>query len=1290
MKNRHSWILKKTAALMIALAMLFSVLPAAMAVTPDWDQMVITVSWYDNSGELRSATAAPVREAEGNFWAMIPPDAPLDRLTISIIYPNHDGYVIYPSNGETLFNVADAGDALDGMNNVSVTVTDPNTGDTDLYFLYISTVTAQPKTGTSGPAEDPEEAARKAAAEEEARRQAEAEEAARKAAAEEEARRQAEAEEAARKAAKEEEARRQEEAEEAARKAEEERIERTIREGEEINRYGKTNAGKLAFRDQPSTSGNVIERLDANVYVYLLYADFNDAGESWTYVEVNGRRGYIKTEFLDLLTKEESDAYNNAQATPAPVFSKAEEEARRQAEAEEAARKAAEEEEARRQAEAEEAARKATEEEEARRQAEAEEAARKAAEEEETRRQAEAEEAARKAAEEEEARRQAEAEEAARKAAEEEEARRKAEAEEAARKAAEEEGQRQDGNGTPDETQTDGSETEPTPSPEPTDAPVISEGVMLNRYGKTNAGKLAFREQPDADGRLITRLDKETYVYLLRAELNDAGDSWTYVEINGQRGYIKTEFLDMLTAEDSDLYNSTLASPAPVYSEQEVFPTPAPTEEPTPTEAPTEEPTPTETPTQVPTDTPAPEIPVGEMINRYGKTNSNVNFRTEASTNSKNKGNLKKNTNVYLIYTLENELGETWTYAMVNGKTGYIMTNYLDLLTAEDSAALEAKASPVPTFTLEDIFPTAEPTEVVTIEATDEPTVPPTETPTEAPEETPTEAPEETPTEEPEATPTETPEATPTETSTETPTEAPTETPTETPTEAPTETPTQAPTDTPTQVPTDTPVPTPTEEPYQRVGYAITIGDGVPVREWPTTASAIRDELAANKIVYVTGQIYIDGVAWSVAEYDGKWGYVRADLLRMIPDAEMEAYINLIRNTTTPAPDVTPVPYVYDSDELSCYGYVTADAVNFREEASASSGRIQQMKKYALFIVYGSEQVNGQTWYRVSYNNRLGYVSGKYFKQMTVGEAEEFLASSKYREGLANNAVQSSDSSSSPVTTGSPTGIVSAEDQKVSEWQNPATGSTISYEPFDPFATPEPLPENELEKSEFINSVIKQLSSGELKQEDLKTELEKFYKDAKNPEESVKKALTYIQDKLGIKEETATATPTEQVTEAAPEYPQEKTSGGAAGWIIALVLLVAAGGGGYFWYIRKQQKREAAQRMAKQKAASQRRAAAGKDGAARPSDPVSAQNAARVRTGNYTGTGASKPKATPSTPSGEQSGKSFRTGSGNPYGRYSASDADGDDSYTASFRPNAGKDKTAPGNREDDNESPEE
>ena len=47
----------------------------------------------------------------------------------------------------------------------------------------------------------------------------------------------------------------------------------------------------------------------------------------------------------------------------------------------------------------------------------------------------------------------------------------------------------------------------------------------------------------------------------------------------------------------------------------------------------------------------------------------------------------------------------------------------------------------------------------------------------------------------------------------------------------------------------------------------------------------------------------------------------------MIPDSEMQAYVNLIKGMDTPAPNVTPVPYVYDGNDLSCYGYVTTDAV---------------------------------------------------------------------------------------------------------------------------------------------------------------------------------------------------------------------------------------------------------------------------------------------------------------------------------------------------------------------------
>ena len=138
---------------------------------------------------------------------------------------------------------------------------------------------------------------------------------------------------------------------------------------------------------------------------------------------------------------------------------------------------------------------------------------------------------------------------------------------------------------------------------------------------------------------------------------------------------------------------------------------------------------------------------------------------------------------------------------------------------------------------------------------------------------------------------------------------------------------------------------------------------------------------------------------------------------------------------------------------------------------------------------------------------------------MTVSEAEQFLKSDKYREGLANNSAQStanSNAGSSPTTTGSPTGIVTAEDQKVSEWVNPAAGAAVSYKPFDPFATPEPLPENEFENNEFVNSLIDQVKAGTLKQEELKMELEKFYKDAADPAAVVDRAMAYIEGKTEL------------------------------------------------------------------------------------------------------------------------------------------------------------------------------
>lgn len=505
--------------------------------------------------------------------------------------------------------------------------------------------------------------------------------------------------------------------------------------------------------------------------------------------------------------------------------------------------------------------------------------------------------------------------------------------------------------------------------------------------------------------------------------------------------------------------------------------------------------------------------------------------------------------------------------------------------------------------------------------------------------------------------------------------------------------PTDTPTDTPapTQQPTNTPEPT--KEPYQRVGYGITIGDGVPVREWPSSSSSISEELGKNKIVYVVGQTYQGDVAWSMAEYDGEWGYIRADMLRMISDEEMDAYASLIQETVDPNANNTVAPYTYNGENMSCYGYVTADTVNFRTTPSTKGTRIRQLKKYALCLVYGTEESEGTTWYKVSYDSKVGYVSGDYFKQMTVGEAESFLNSTKYTEGIANNSAGGSGNNttgnndagtggnggSNTQTTASPTGAPNAEDQKVNEWQNPNSGADVSYEPFDPFATPEPLAENQVENSEYLDSLAEQIKAGTLKIEDLKTELEKFYKDAANPDESVDKAMSYIYEKLGMATEQPSESPDPVESVTPQENPQEQSSGGGGAiWVIILVVLAAAGGGGYYWYMRTQQKRQAAQRIAQKKAAQQRsqqNAKGAKTPGNSPKETPNAQNAAKVRTGTYTDkAGTAKPRPTATGTGADQAvRKPYGKNVENPYGRYTSSSAEDDDSYTASFKPEKGK-----------------
>ena len=356
----------------------------------------------------------------------------------------------------------------------------------------------------------------------------------------------------------------------------------------------------------------------------------------------------------------------------------------------------------------------------------------------------------------------------------------------------------------------------------------------------------------------------------------------------------------------------------------------------------------------------------------------------------------------------------------------------------------------------------------------------------------------------------------------------------------------------PTAAPTFTPVPAmATPQPAQVQGYAVTIGDDVYFRSMPSTMSDIKDVLTHGVVVYVNGQQYVDGIPWHIVHYKSTWGYIRADMLRMMSVAEENQYLS---SQSTPAPTAAATPQPLNEQSLSSYGYVSARTVNFRKSASASSAKIGTLKKFAFALVLGTTNVDGKTWYQISYNNTRGYVQGDYFKQMTIPEMQAFLNSADYQQGLRNN--QTADQTQNGQAgkpgqsgqTGGKTGIVSAEDQTVNVWTNPNSGLNVSYVPFNPYATIPPLESTVSPESSMM------------------------------PEESPSDAPT----------ESPEPTIAELATIAPEPMQTETQSGGGAGWLVILAILILGGGGTYGYMLYRKNQRIIAQRAAQRRSNAQR------------------------------------------------------------------------------------------------------
>ena len=484
----------------------------------------------------------------------------------------------------------------------------------------------------------------------------------------------------------------------------------------------------------------------------------------------------------------------------------------------------------------------------------------------------------------------------------------------------------------------------------------------------------------------------------------------------------------------------------------------------------------TPAPTAVPTPLPT-EVPTGAVIDRWGETTAKVRFRRTPDKNGSVVDELHKNSRIW-IYSYEETNGEKWYAINYYGKTGYMMAKFVNLLSEAESEQIQRSlASPMPTqeppaTPVPTVAPTPEPTQVPTPEPTEEPTPVP---PTEAPVETATPEPSETPV------PYRGYALTTSQAALRTGVSQTDDTilqtlPAKTLLDVKAETYVDGvswayaqavgsenwgyiPMSSLTPISNDeakfyrdqiftTPEVTASPMPQQVEGYAMTVGAGVPMRNYPDTKGEIITLLPYPAVAYVFGQEYADD-AWHVVQYNGIWGFIRQDQLRMMGQDEVAAYEeSLVDSTPSPSPAPTPEPMTENS--LSSYGYAIARSgkVNLRSEASVSSTALRLLDNYAFSLVLGTETNDEGTWYHVSQAGTEGYIRSDYFYVLPLNELSDFLQSEEYLNANSNNASG---------------GATSSEIQPVEDfnrnvlWQNPSV--MPSYEPFNPFATVTPAPE---------------------------------------------------------------------------------------------------------------------------------------------------------------------------------------------------------------------------------------
>ena len=247
--------------------------------------------------------------------------------------------------------------------------------------------------------------------------------------------------------------------------------------------------------------------------------------------------------------------------------------------------------------------------------------------------------------------------------------------------------------------------------------------------------------------------------------------------------------------------------------------------------------------------------------------------------------------------------------------------------------------------------------------------------------------------------------------------------------------------------------------------YARVISDGTPLRGNPSNQAYLQNILNKEAVVYIFQSQYAeDGMTWYLVQYSGQWGFVRADLVRVMGEEETAEYLAALeaaQATPTPMPQATPEPL--GPDATSAYAKLIKDAVNLRRTPSASGTSLGRIAVNTLLLVTGTEYDGTYTWYQVNYSGMDGYVRSDMCQMLTIAELQRYLAEAASATPVPNgnhsgpSTTPNKNNNTSVTINGTPLQDLLPTDNSWSSGTGTAMPSYATTTP-DPNATPTPEP----------------------------------------------------------------------------------------------------------------------------------------------------------------------------------------------------------------------------------------